>query len=49
VNLSGKAVRYWMNQERITLENTIVVLDDVALPFGKLRLRAGEVTEDTTG
>ena len=40
VNLSGKAVRYWMNQERITLENTIVVLDDVALPFGKLRLRA---------
>ncbi|HRW94974.1 MAG TPA: aminoacyl-tRNA hydrolase [Bacteroidales bacterium] len=40
VNLSGKAVRYWMNQERIPLENTLVVLDDVALPFGKLRLRA---------
>ncbi len=40
VNLSGKAVRYWMDQERIPLENTLIVLDDVALPFGKLRLRA---------
>jgi PTH1 family peptidyl-tRNA hydrolase len=40
VNLSGKAVRYWMNQEHIPLENTLVVLDDVSLPFGKLRLRA---------
>lgn len=40
VNLSGKAVRYWMNEERIPLENTLVVLDDVALPFGKIRMRA---------
>lgn len=40
VNLSGKAVRYWMKEERITLENIVIVLDDVALPFGKIRLRA---------
>ncbi|MFA7090093.1 MAG: aminoacyl-tRNA hydrolase [Bacteroidales bacterium] len=40
VNMSGKAVRYWMNQEHIPIENILVVLDDVALPFGKLRLRA---------
>ncbi|MFY9116180.1 MAG: aminoacyl-tRNA hydrolase [Bacteroidales bacterium] len=40
VNLSGKAVRYWMREERIPLENILVVLDDVALPFGKIRLRA---------
>ena len=40
VNLSGKAVRYWMQEEKIPLENSIVVLDDVALPFGKLRMRA---------
>ncbi|MEJ1730121.1 aminoacyl-tRNA hydrolase, partial [Escherichia coli] len=40
VNLSGKAVRYWMTEERIAVENIMVVLDDVALPFGKLRLKA---------
>lgn len=40
VNLSGKAVRYWMREERIPLENILVVTDDVALPFGKMRLRA---------
>ncbi|MDD4920050.1 MAG: aminoacyl-tRNA hydrolase [Bacteroidales bacterium] len=40
VNLSGKAVRYWMKEESIPLENLIIVVDDVALPFGKLRMRA---------
>jgi PTH1 family peptidyl-tRNA hydrolase len=40
VNLSGKAVNYWMQEERIPLENVLIVLDDVALPFGKLRMRA---------
>ena len=40
VNLSGKAVNYWIQEERIPLENVLIVLDDVALPFGKLRMRA---------
>lgn len=40
MNLSGNAVRYWMQQENIPIENLLVVTDDLALPFGKLRLRA---------
>jgi PTH1 family peptidyl-tRNA hydrolase len=39
MNLSGKAVRYWLDKEKIELENLLVVLDDLNLPFGKLRLR----------
>lgn len=39
MNLSGNAVRYWMNQENIQPENMLVICDDIALPFGKLRLR----------
>lgn len=39
MNLSGNAVRYWMQQEKIPLENLLVITDDLALPFGKLRLR----------
>jgi len=39
MNLSGKAVAYWMQQEKIALENVIVVADDLALPVGKLRLK----------
>jgi len=39
MNLSGNAVRYWMQQEKIALENTLVITDDLALPFGKLRMR----------
>lgn len=40
MNLSGKAVRYWVDAERIPLENVLVVVDDIALPFGTLRMRA---------
>jgi PTH1 family peptidyl-tRNA hydrolase len=40
MNLSGKAVRYWLQKEKITLENSLVVTDDLNLDFGKLRLRA---------
>ena len=40
MNLSGNAVRYWMQQEKIPLENVLVVVDDLALPFGTLRLKA---------
>lgn len=39
MNLSGKAVRYWMEQERIPRENLLVVSDDIALPFGTFRMR----------
>ena len=39
MNLSGNAVRYWMQQEKIPLENVLVIVDDLALPFGALRLK----------
>jgi PTH1 family peptidyl-tRNA hydrolase len=41
MNLSGKAVKYWMDKEKIVLENTLVIVDDVALPLNKLRLKPG--------
>jgi len=40
MNLSGKAVKYWMDKEKIPLENILVIVDEVALPLSKLRLRA---------
>lgn len=40
MNLSGKAVRYWMNEYKIPPQNLLVVLDDLALPFGSIRIRA---------
>ncbi len=40
MNLSGKAVRYWMEKENVALERVLVITDDLALPFGKIRLRA---------
>jgi PTH1 family peptidyl-tRNA hydrolase len=39
MNLSGKAVNYWMNELKIPIENVVVIVDDIALPFGSLRLR----------
>jgi PTH1 family peptidyl-tRNA hydrolase len=39
MNLSGKAVNYWMQSEKITVDRLIVVTDDIALPFGKIRIR----------
>jgi PTH1 family peptidyl-tRNA hydrolase len=39
VNLSGKAVDYWLKKYKIPLENLLVVVDDLALPFGVLRLK----------
>ena len=39
MNLSGKAVKYWMTQEKIPLENVLVVCDDLALPVGTLRMK----------
>jgi peptidyl-tRNA hydrolase, PTH1 family len=39
MNLSGKAILYWMQELNVPKENLLVVVDDVALPFGTLRLR----------
>lgn len=41
MNLSGKAVRYWLDKEKLDAASIIVILDDVALPLNKLRLRPG--------
>lgn len=39
MNLSGDAVRYWMTKENIPLENVLVIVDDIALPFGTIRIK----------
>jgi PTH1 family peptidyl-tRNA hydrolase len=39
VNLSGRAVHYWMKKEKVPVDRLLVVVDDLALPFGTLRLR----------
>jgi len=39
VNLSGRAVHYWMKKHNVELENLLIVADDIALPFGVLRLK----------
>ena len=38
MNLSGKAVNYWLQTEKIPIENCLVIVDELALPFGKIRL-----------
>jgi len=40
MNLSGKAFKYWMDKEKVAIENTLTIVDDLALPINKLRLRA---------
>ena len=40
MNLSGKAVKYWMDKENIPMENILIVTDDLNLPFGSLRLKS---------
>jgi peptidyl-tRNA hydrolase, PTH1 family len=39
MNLSGNALRYWMQKEKIEIENVLIIVDDIALPFGTLRLK----------
>jgi peptidyl-tRNA hydrolase, PTH1 family len=39
MNLSGKAVRYWMDKLSVPIENVIVLVDDLAIDFGKIRIR----------
>lgn len=40
MNLSGKAVQYWMDKEKISKENVLIITDDLNLPFGTLRIKA---------
>jgi peptidyl-tRNA hydrolase, PTH1 family len=40
VNLSGRAVNYWLQKEKIPVENLLVIVDDLALPFGTIRIRS---------
>jgi len=39
MNLSGKAIKYWLEKEKISQEKLLVVLDDIALPFGTVRIK----------
>jgi PTH1 family peptidyl-tRNA hydrolase len=39
MNLSGKAFKYWLDKEKVAVENTLTIVDDLALPLNKLRLR----------
>lgn len=39
MNLSGVAARFWMNKEKLPLENLLVIVDDLSLPFGAIRIR----------
>lgn len=39
MNLSGKAFKYWLDKEKVLIENTLTVVDDLALPIDKIRLR----------
>ena len=41
MNLSGKAVKYWMDKEKVPVENVLVIVDDLALDLGTIRLRMG--------
>ena len=40
MNLSGRAFKYWMDKEKVPLQNTLTIVDDLALPLNKLRLRS---------
>ena len=39
MNLSGKAVKYWLDKEKVATENSLTIVDDIAIPLNKLRLR----------
>jgi PTH1 family peptidyl-tRNA hydrolase len=39
MNLSGKAFKYWMDKEKVAIENTLTIVDDIALPLNRIRLR----------
>ena len=39
MNLSGKTVKYWMDKEKVEIENILVITDDLAIPFGSIRMK----------
>lgn len=39
MNASGRAVKYWLDKQKVPMENLLVMLDDIAIPFGSIRLR----------
>jgi PTH1 family peptidyl-tRNA hydrolase len=39
MNLSGRAIAYWLKEEKIPIENLLVIVDDISLPFGQIRIR----------
>jgi PTH1 family peptidyl-tRNA hydrolase len=41
MNLSGRAIKYWLDHEKVPIENSLTIVDDLALPLDKLRLRKG--------
>lgn len=41
MNLSGNAVRYWMTQKKFDVANVLIIVDDLALPFGEIRIKPG--------
>ena len=40
MNLSGKAIRYWLNKEKLQIDKLLVIVDDISLPLGTIRIRA---------
>jgi len=40
MNLSGKAVRYWLTKEKVSIENLLIITDDINIPFGTIRVKA---------
>ncbi len=40
MNLSGKAVNYWMQKSKVPIENVLIVVDDLAIPFGHIRIKS---------
>ena len=47
MNLSGKAVDYYIKKEKVPVEKTLIVVDDIALPFGSIRIRNKGGSADT--
>ena len=41
MNLSGRAFKYWLDKEKVPIENTLTIVDDLALPLDKIRIRPG--------
>ena len=47
MNLSGRAVNYWIKELKVSTQNILVITDDLALPYGKLRIRPKGLPVDT--